>query len=77
MKSYQFIKFSKCFCKERKKHSNAQRSMRIKKLGKGGLCFITGCFIKPFKMIINQFYSFLLYIYNTKLQLIMREICSL
>ena len=29
-----------------------QQSMRIAKLGKVGLCFIAGCFIKPFKMII-------------------------
>ena len=30
-----------------------QQSMRKEKLRKGGLCFITGCFIKPFNMIIN------------------------
>ena len=28
--------------------------MRKEKLRKVGLCFITGCFIKPFKMIINH-----------------------
>ena len=31
--------------------------MRKEKLRKVGLCFITGCFIKPFKMIINFFIS--------------------
>ena len=32
--------------------------MRKEKLRKVGLCFITGCFIKPFKMIINHFFYF-------------------
>ena len=32
--------------------------MRKDKLRKVGLCFITGCFIKPFKMIINHFFYF-------------------
>ena len=32
--------------------------MRKEKLRKIGLCFITGCFIKPFKMIINHFFYF-------------------
>ena len=30
--------------------------MRKEKLKKDGLCFVTGCFIKPFKMTINFFY---------------------
>ena len=30
--------------------------MRKKKLRKVGVCFITGCFIKPFKMMINHFF---------------------
>ena len=30
--------------------------MRKEKLRKAGLCFITGCFIKHFKMIIISFY---------------------
>ena len=30
--------------------------MRKEKLKKAGLCFVTGCFIKPFKMIIVFFY---------------------
>ena len=73
-----FFRIYKRFCKEREKRSYAQRSMRIKNLGKGGPCFITGCFIKPFKMIINYFYSFLLYIYNTQLKTIITEVvvCS-
>ena len=29
--------------------------MRKEKLRKVGHCFITGCFIKPFQMIINHF----------------------
>ena len=32
--------------------------MRKEKLKKVGLCFTTGCFIKPFKMIINLFFYF-------------------
>ena len=32
--------------------------MRKEKLRKVGLCFIAGCFIKPFKMIINLFFYF-------------------
>ena len=32
--------------------------MRKEKLRKVGPCFITGCFIKPFKMIINHFFYF-------------------
>ena len=32
--------------------------MREEKLRKVRLCFITGCFIKPFKMIINHFLYF-------------------
>ena len=42
MKSYQLFRFYKYFYK----------SIRIKKQGKVGLCFITGCFKKPYKMII-------------------------
>ena len=30
--------------------------MRKEKLRKVGLCFITGCLIKPFKMVIISFY---------------------
>ena len=32
--------------------------MRKEKLRKVGLCFITGCFIKPFQIIINRFFYF-------------------
>ena len=32
--------------------------MRKEKVRKGGLYLITGCFIKPFKMIINHFFCF-------------------
>ena len=30
--------------------------MRIEKLGKVRFYFVTGCFIKPFKVIIDQFF---------------------
>ena len=33
-----------------------QQSVRRDELRKVGLCFITGCFIKAIKMIINHFY---------------------
>ena len=32
--------------------------MRKEILGKVGFCFITGCFIKPFQIIINHFFYF-------------------
>ena len=67
-----FAVFTNAFVTKEKRRSYAQRLMKIKKLEKGGLCFFTGCFIKPFKMIINHFYSFLLYIYNTQSKLIKR-----
>ena len=50
-KSYRFSKFYKIFYKKRAK-TLIQQLMRIEKLGKVGLSFITGCFINPFKMII-------------------------
>ena len=56
MKSYQFFRYYKRFCKEREKTLIRSTLKENKKLGKGGLCFIAGCFIKPFKMIINRFY---------------------
>ena len=55
MKSYQFFKLYKRFDKKREKILK-QYSMRKEKLRKLGLCFITGCFIKPFKMIIDFFF---------------------
>ena len=55
MKSYQFFKICKRFDKEREK-TLMQQSMRKEKLRKVGLCFITGCFIKSFNMIINHFF---------------------
>ena len=54
MKSYHFFKICKRFDKEREK-TLMQQSMRKEKLRKVGLCFITGCFIKSFNMIINHF----------------------
>ena len=33
--------------------------MRKEKLRKDGFCFITGCFIKPFKMMINIYMFFI------------------
>ena len=57
IKSYQFFKIYKRFHKEREK-TPIQQSMRKEKLRKVRLCFITGCFINPFKMIINHFFNF-------------------
>ena len=51
MKFYQFFKIYKHFEKETEKRL-AQQSMRKEKLTKVGHCFITGRFIKSFKMII-------------------------
>ena len=52
MKSYQFFKIYKRFYKKREK-TVIQQSMRKEKLRKVGLCFITGCFIKPLKIIVT------------------------
>ena len=49
------MKIYKRFDKKREK-ALIQQSMREEKLRKVGLCFITGCFIKGFKMIINHVY---------------------
>ena len=57
MKSYQFFRIYKSFDKEREK-ALMQRSMRKEKLREVGICFIAGCFLKPFKMIINHFFYF-------------------
>ena len=43
----------------KKKEKLIQQSMRKEKLRKVGFCFITGCFIKPFKMIINILFFFI------------------
>ena len=55
MKSYQFFKICKRFGKEREK-TLMEQAMRKEKLRKVGLCFIKGCFIKSFNMIINHFF---------------------
>ena len=52
MKFYQFFKICKRFDQEGEK-TVKQQSMRKEKLRKVGLCFITGCFIKLFNMIIT------------------------
>ena len=57
MKSCQFFKIYKRFDKEREKLF-IQQLMRKEKLKKVGLCFITGRFIKLFKMIINLFFFY-------------------
>ena len=57
MKSYYFFKIYKHFDKEREK-TLIQQSMRKEKLRKAGLCFRTGCLIKPLKMIVNHFFYF-------------------
>ena len=51
MKCYRLLRFYKRFYKEGEK-TLMQQSRRIEKLGKVGLCFISSCFIKPFKMIM-------------------------
>ena len=51
IKSYQFFQILQRFYKEREK-TLIEQSMKIEELRKIGLRFITGCFIKPFKMII-------------------------
>ena len=56
MKSYQFFKTYKRFNKEREK--TLMQQSRKEKLKKVGLCFITGCFIKSFNVIINYFFVF-------------------
>ena len=55
MKSYQFFEIYKRFYKKREK-TLIQQSMRKEKLRKVGFCFITGYFIKPFKMTVNHFF---------------------
>ena len=55
MKFYQFFKINKRFYKKREK-TLIQQTMRKEKLRKVGLCFIIGYFIKPYKMIINNFF---------------------
>ena len=51
MKSYTFFKIYKRLNKERQK-ALMQQSMRKEKLREVGICFITDCFLKPFKMIL-------------------------
>ena len=55
MKLYQFFKIYKRFDKERGK-TLTHYSIRKENLRKVGLCFITGCFIKPLKVIINNIF---------------------
>ena len=57
MKSYHLLKFYKCFDKKREE-SLIQQSMKKEKVRKAGLCFMTGCFLKPFKILINHFFLF-------------------
>ena len=57
MKSYTFFKIYKRLNKERQK-ALMQQSMRKEKLREVGICFITDCFLKHFKMIINLFFLF-------------------
>ena len=55
MKSYQLFQIYKRFDKETEK-TLLQQSMRKEELIKVRLCFIIGCFIRSFKMIILSFY---------------------
>ena len=51
--------------------------MTKEKLRKVGLCVITGCFMKPFKMIINLFHlsrSFIAQLWLFDIRYIKREI---
>ena len=59
IKSYQFFKIYQRFDKEIEK-TLIEQSMGKKKLRKVEFCFIIGCFIKPYKMIINFFFFFFL-----------------
>ena len=54
MKSYQLFQIYKRFDKETEK-TLLQQSMRKEELIKVRLCFIIGCFIRSFKMIILSF----------------------
>ena len=56
MKSYQFSKICKRFYQERKITLIPQSMRKKRKLRKVGISFITGWFIKTFKMIINHFF---------------------
>ena len=76
IKSYKIFRFYKRFCKKREKTLIRSTVNGNKETGKRLNLLITGCFLKPFKNIINHFNSFLLYIYNTKSKLIIREVCS-
>ena len=58
IKPYQFSKFTKASIRKEKK-TFIQQSMRKAKLKNVGFCFITCCFIKPFKIIIDQSILFL------------------
>ena len=49
-----FSEFENTVIRKEKK-TLMQQSMTKEKLRKAGLCFITGCFIKPFNMIIGHF----------------------
>ena len=40
----------------KEKKTLIQQSMKKEKLRKVGLCFITGCFIEPFELIISYFF---------------------
>ena len=53
-----FLKFTNVSIRKEKK-TLTQQSIRKKKMRKVGPCLVTGCFIKPFKMIINHFFLFL------------------
>ena len=73
---FHFSDFTNVFVRKKKKRSYAQRSVRIKTVGEGGIYFIAGCFVNPYKMMINHFYLLLQYIYSTQLKVIIREVCS-
>ena len=55
IKSYQFLKFTNVFNEESEKKEGVKQSelpWRKEKQRNAGLCFVTGCLLKPFKMII-------------------------
>ena len=64
MKSYQFFKIFKRFYKKKEKKPLIQQSTRKEKLRNVGLSFITGYFIKPFKMTTIIFCSIGLFVHK-------------
>ena len=67
MKPYKLFIFYKRFCKEREK---TLLWSTVNENKKTGLCFMTSCFLKPFKIIISNFCR------QNVHRLLIREVCS-